>query len=787
MRLGLVDADGARRALAGGEVGHVLTGAGVGVVRLVFVVAVGDGHEVIPLVVDQAVVALRKGVLRDLEAVADALILPIDLQLRHRLLHHRIEAVVDDHVDVVVDVHLGDEAGAVGVLELVGADGLVEDLVQLVALEDVAPGRGVEWGAVCAEARGAGIKDAVALLEVVGERVVVGQHQDDLLVQLLDRDVRSVGTGDDLEAVVEQGLGLVVGNAEKLHRGEGVAGVSAGVDHAHRDVVVVARFQRERSGGLQEETVARRVAGGLLGPRLDLLTDGAPLEGVGVAGVHVVGGDVEVGAGGLGDAVSAIGHALSVLPEAAHVVVVVHALARLAVDAAGPVVVEELAHAVALVVHHPIAVADADAAVGNAEGVDGVREDGGERVVHPVRVLIGTLEEVDAHRRRLLAVADGVARRLVEGVAIVAVAESALDVAADVVVDVASEVAVHPLGEVGVGQRLRALVDEHVVAERHVVDLVVGREGEALRADLHADGLAEGLCVHVALVVEDPVVGLVTIERDLVLAPAVAAVDLLEEIVPGVIAEGWVVVAVAVVVIERGEVVVLAECHVAVGGVLEEVTRDGVSVGELDLEVAGGVGGAVEVLAVAHGVLPLGDGEPVVGCAGGLVNLGCALVGQRSGPEVVAVVAVARGGQLELLVWGDAGQPQGAAVDDAHAGLFGHDVGALVDGAVVPEGTAVLEQGPDVVPFEVAQGRGRRASGRHTAQLRGHGRGLGSLGLDRAALVEDRSAGGGVLADGGKASARKEQGEERCAHGRYIVMFRPMLWMPSNGFVVRYP
>ena len=48
-------------------------------------------------------------------------------------------------------------------------------------------------------------------------------------------------------------------------------------------------------------------------------------------------------------------------------------------------------------------------------------------------------------------------------------------------------------------------------------------------------------------------------------------------------------------------------------------------------------------------------------------------------------------------------------------------------------------------------------------------------------------AGGGVLAEAGKASACEEQGEERCAHGPYIEMLRPMLWIPSNGLVVRYP
>ena len=719
--------------------------------------------------------------------MADAVVGTVDLHLRHRLLHDGVEAVVDDHVDAIVHVALGDEAGAVGVLQFVRTDRGVEHLIELVALEDVAAVEGVQQGAVGAEARGPRIEDDVPFLEVVRERVVVGQHEDDLLVEFLDRDVRSVGTGDDLEAVVKQGLGLVVGDAEEFHGGEGVTGLGARPHHAHGDVVVVARLEREGSGGLEEQAVARRVAGGLFRPRLDLLADRAPLVGVGVARVHVVGGDVEVGAGGGGDAVSAVGHALSVLPEAAHVVVVVHALAGLAIDAARPVVVKELAHAIALVVDHSVTVSDADAAVGDAEGVDGVGEDFGEWIVHAIAVLVRSLEEVDAHGRWLLAVADGVTRRLVEGVAVVAVAEAPLDVTPDVVVDVSTEVAVHPLGKEGVRQRLRSLVDDHVVAERHVVDLVVGREREALRADLHADGLAKGFGVHVALVVEDPVEGLVAVQRNLVLAAAVATVDFLEEVVPGIVTEGRVVVAVAVVVVERGEVVVLVQCHVAVGRVIEEVGRNRIALRELGGEVTRGIRGTVEVLAVADGVLPLADGEAVIGGAGRFVHLRCALVGEGAGPEVVAVVAVAGGGELELLVGADAGEPQGSTVDDAHAGLLGHEVGALVDGAVVPEGTSVLEQGPDVVPFEIAQGCGRSARGGDTPGLGTDGGGLRTLDECRTSLVEDGLAGGGVLACSGKASAREEQGEERCAHGGHMEMFRPMLWMPSNGLVVRYP
>ena len=78
------------------------------------------------------------------------------------------------------------------------------------------------------------------------------------------------------------------------------------------------------------------------------------------------------------------------------------------------------------------------------------------------------------------------------------------------------------------------------------------------------------------------------------------------------------------------------------------------------------------------------------------IDKGAYIVPKESG------VSVVYGGALWLAGISPDQQLKLAAVHDAHTGLLGHDVGALVDGAVVPKGTAVLEQGPDVVPFEVA-------------------------------------------------------------------------------------
>ncbi len=659
--------------------------AGVRIERLVLVVAIGNGHEVVALVIDQAVVTLGKGIIDHLKAVADALVLSVDHEGGHGQADDGVKGVVDDLVDAILDVTLCDEPGAVGVVQFIRPDRGVLDLIEVVAFKDVTAGRGVQQRPIGAQGGNAWIEDLVSFLVVVGERVVVGQHQNELLVELLNGDVRCIGARYNLEAVVKQGLRLVVGDAEQLHRSEGVTGIGTCPDHAHRDVVVVARFERKGSSRLQKEAVACGVARGLLCPRFHLLADRAPLVGIGVAGVHVVRGDGEVGAGTFGNAIATVGHALSVLPVTAHVVVVVHTLAGLAIDAAGPVVIEEFAHAVALVVYDAVTVSDADSGVWNAQRVNGVGKYAGEWIVHAIGVLIRSFKEVDAHGGRVLAVADGVARGLVKSVAVVAVSQPALHVAPHVVVHVPAEVAVHPLREVGVGQCLRALVDEHVVAERHVVDLVVGGESKALRTDFHADGLAKGLGVDVAFVVENPVVRLVAIQRHLVFTPTVATVDLLKEVVPRVVSEGGVVVAIAVVVVEWGEVIVLVQGHIAVCGVLKEVTGNGIAVGEFDIEVAGRIGSAVEVLAVAHGILPFGNRELVVRGAGGLHHLCSALVGQRTGPEVVAVVAVAGGSQFELLVRGDAREPKRSAVHDTDARFLGHHVGALVYGAVVPE------------------------------------------------------------------------------------------------------
>ena len=278
--------------------------------------------------------------------------------------------------------------------------------------------------------------------------------------------------------------------------------------------------------------------------------------------------------------------------------------------------------------------------------------------------MVGPFEKVHPHRRRIFPVTDGIARRLIERVPVVAVAEATLNVYAHIVVHVAAQIAVDPLGKIRVGQGLRALVDQHVVVKLHVVHLIVGREGEGLRADFHPNRLTLRFRVDVTLIIENPVVGLVTVQRDLVFAAALCTIDFLEEIVPRVVARGWIVESVAVVILKRREVVVLIEAHVTVRRVFEEVRGNRVAVGELLLEVTIRIGDAIEVLAVAHGVRPLGDGEPVVLLARRGVHFRRTGVGQRPRPEIVSDVPVPHSSELELLVGADATQPQCPSIHD---------------------------------------------------------------------------------------------------------------------------
>ena len=329
-------------------------------------------------------------------------------------------------------------------------------------------------------------------------------------------------------------------------------------------------------------------------------------------------------------------------------------------------------------------------------------------VVELIVVLEGTFEEVDADGRRLGAIAGVTVAVLVVIIPVVHEAQTALHVAPGEVVIGTPEVRVGVLAEVGIGQGLRTAVDQQIVVEGHVVDLVVGAERERLATDLHADRLSAGLRVLVALVVEHPPDVQVTEEREGVLAALVAAAGGRTQLEGRVVTIRGHIVTVTVPVHERGQV-----------GIVAGIVVDG-----RPIEVAGGhhvvreLGGLIAVrieLAAVEGVVALGvllrvRVELIITHAH-IAGDGCiAPRGQRTGPEVVAI-AVAHGGQLQLVVRRKTAHPQTAGEDGLGAiallGL-GHLVGGLALGLVVPEQTARGEQCTHVVQRQFGGGGGRR-------------------------------------------------------------------------------
>src|SRR5690606_39184620 len=132
---------------------------------------------------------------------------------------------------------------------------------------------------------------------------------------------------------------------------------------------------------------------------------GTPTQGVRIPGEHVV-GTHRVGVRAV--AATTVGLRAVVLPDTAQIVVEVggrRGVGHVVVGAL-PVEVDVRAHTEALVVHHPITIADTEAIIGNTllRHVLLAAQTGGRAgVVEPVVVLVRTFEEVDADggRRRV--------------------------------------------------------------------------------------------------------------------------------------------------------------------------------------------------------------------------------------------------------------------------------------------------------------------------------------------------------------------------------------------------
>ncbi len=204
---------------------------------LVLIVTVGQDHEVVLLMVDKNLVSTSSElVLRDSEGVGDTLVAAVD----HFRSNGSTESVIIDPVDqlagIVLNIALGDKKGLAGVLQIRDTHIGVSQLVDLVAFELIGTllrGQGIQrlnrnsgnrhnrvrltigsvskHSVILVDIRGRGqcfgnlgIQLLVGLVIVISHRVVVGNEENQLVLQLSDGDIGSVRTVKGLEAVFEQ-------------------------------------------------------------------------------------------------------------------------------------------------------------------------------------------------------------------------------------------------------------------------------------------------------------------------------------------------------------------------------------------------------------------------------------------------------------------------------------------------------------------------------------------------------------------------------------------------------
>ena len=315
------------------------------------------------------------------------------------------------------------------------------------------------------------------------------------MVELTDSQVRSVRTIDDLEAVVEQGLALVVDHAQQFDR-------SPRVDSTG--------FQGEGTSGLHETTVTVRIAALLFSPVFTIgivvfigrEAIGTPVPRVRVAREHEVALRTDNVATGTG--IATITHSDTVRPNTTQQVVIFRSVFGVVVVTRTTtiVVIHKTAHTETFVVDDAVAeVHTVDAFVNHLCGVDGHKDRvtsdriqhlhigiGILGVVDSIGIHIRALEEVDTNRGRLATVGFRFTTTI-NGFTIVTVTETTSHVATYIVVVTITEVNVGPRREVSSSQGVGGTVDDFVAIESHVVDFVVGGESESLGTDFKTDGL----------------------------------------------------------------------------------------------------------------------------------------------------------------------------------------------------------------------------------------------------------------------------------------------------------
>ena len=137
-----------------------------------------------------------------------------------------------------------------------------------------------------------------------------------------------------------------------------------------------------------------------------------------------------------------------------------------------------------------VAIANADPFVRNAQRIDGICEDIGQWIVNGIFILVRPLKEVQTNSRWVRAISLRRGRRLVIRITVVCIAQATLNITPDVIVCRSTDVSIDPYPEVRFRKSLRALVDQYIVVEGHVVDLVIGREREGLCPHFHTNWLA---------------------------------------------------------------------------------------------------------------------------------------------------------------------------------------------------------------------------------------------------------------------------------------------------------
>ena len=280
-----------------------------------------------------------------------------------------------------------------------------------------------------------------------------------------------------------------------------------------------------------------------------------------------------------------------------------------------------------------------------------------------------------------------------------------------------TQIAVHPLCHVRVGEGLGPLVDQHIVVKGHVVHLIVRGESKGLRTNLHANGLSLGLGVNVSFVIENPVVVLVAIQRDHVFSSPVAAIDFLQKVKPRVVPLRRAVRSIPIEIEERSQIIVLVLARIAVGRIFIKIGWIRVPPRKIDVRCSRSH--RLPVLTMTLGIRSVAHTELVVFLTCQRVGFCSSIIGQWTRPKIIACVSVPHGGQLQLLVRANPAQPKGTTIHHRDALLLGHEVGTAVNGTVVPQRSAVFNERPNVVPFQIAQCCRRRACGRSGLQLRG--------------------------------------------------------------------